>query len=371
MKNNTKINTYNFLILLQSGLWNKALDYESIGIVDWTLVFKLAEEQSIIGLVLTGIEKLPIEYRPPQDQLLQCIGAVHFIEQRNAVMNKFLIGLFNKLKVEDIQAVLVKGQAVAQNYERPQWRHSGDIDLLLSPDNYKKAKALLIPLADNVQEENKVRLHQGLSINGFWVELHGRMPFVLSKRVDDVLDDIIASIVNGENYLWNLDHSGIAVPNIDNDVILIFTHYLHHFFIEGVGLRQICDWSRLLWVNRNVLNKSLLGERLRAMGLVSEWKVFGALAVDYLGMPSEAMPLYDKRFKYKKKANLALNHILKCGDMGQMNDLSYRVKYDGLSYKIVSLRRRLCDFVKFSRIFPIDAPKFFFTYLFSKFKVYL
>lgn len=36
----------------------------------------------------------------------------------------------------------------------------------------------------------------------------------------------------------------------------------------------------------------LLEARLNEMGLVSVWKAFGAFAVEYLGMPGEAMPLY-------------------------------------------------------------------------------
>ena len=59
-----------------------------------------------------------------------------------------------------------------------------------------------------------------------------------------------------------------------------------------VGLRQFCDWCRLLWTYRRSINVGLLEARLNEMGLVSVWKAFGAFAVEYLGMPGEAMPLY-------------------------------------------------------------------------------
>ena len=38
---------------------------------------------------------------------------------------------------------------------------------------------------------------------------------------------------------------------------------------------------------------------LRKAGLMGEWQAFAALAVKYLGMPEEAMPFYDSRFKVK------------------------------------------------------------------------
>lgn len=38
-----------------------------------------------------------------------------------------------------------------------------------------------------------------------------------------------------------------------------------------------------------VINVGLIEARLKEMGLISVWKAF---AVEYLGMPGEAMPLY-------------------------------------------------------------------------------
>ena len=70
---------------------------------------------------------------------------------------------------------------------------------------------------------------------------------------------------------------------------------MHHFtpgaiLEEGVGLRQVCDWCRLLWTYKDSLNYGLLEQRIKRAGLMSEWKAFGAYAVDYLGMPVEAIP---------------------------------------------------------------------------------
>lgn len=59
------------------------------------------------------------------------------IEQRNKGMNIFISELIDKLQKEDIYAILVKGQGIAQCYEKPLWRSSGDIDLLLSDSNCK------------------------------------------------------------------------------------------------------------------------------------------------------------------------------------------------------------------------------------------
>lgn len=72
--------------------------------------------------------------------LLQWIGEVQVIEQRNKEMNAFVADLIEKLRKVDIYSLLVKGQGVAQCYEKPLWRSCGDVDLFLSDANYKKAK---------------------------------------------------------------------------------------------------------------------------------------------------------------------------------------------------------------------------------------
>ena len=99
---------------------------------------------------------------------------------------------------------------------------------------------------------------------------------------------------------------------------------------------------------------------------MSEWKAFAALAVDWLGMPSDSMPFYDSRFH--KKGQRVLARIMKSGNMGHNNDVSYRRKYNGIISGGITLYRRLCDFVYFTFIFPVDAPKFFMVYVFGKIK---
>ena len=155
-------------------------------------------------------------------------------------------------------------------------------------------------------------------------------------------------------------------------MILIFTHFLHHFFIEGVGLRQICDWCRLLWTYRLKLDLQLLESRIRKMGLMSEWKAFGALAIEYLGFPKEYMPLLnvdvDLNANLKKKADRIMELVLECGNFGHNKDLSYRSRYSGLTYKIVAAWRRLKDFASLVPVFPLDAPRFYVTYVLGKVK---
>lgn len=369
-----------FFALLQAGLWGGGNpDMRIDGTTDWQEVCRLATEQSVLGLILAGLEHSDV--KPPQMLLLQWIGEVQIIEQRNKEMNGFIAELIEKLRKDDIYALLVKGQGVAQCYEKPLWRCSGDVDLLLSNDNYLKAKSALKPIASEVANEDATTKHQAMVINAFDVELHGKMPFSLSMRVeaciDEVLDDLFC---RGNVRSWDCNGTQVLLPSPDNDVILIFTHFLHHFFIEGVGLRQICDWCRLLFTYKDSLNIKLLESRIRKMGLMSEWKAFGALAIEYLGFPKDSMPLLNVDLNarsamplglsknLKKKADRILELVLECGNFGHNKDLSYRTRYSGLTYKIVAAWRRVKDFAALIPVFPLDAPRYYVTYVMGKVK---
>lgn len=359
-----------FFELLKAGLWNDVdanLDID----VEWGEVQRLAEEQSVVGGVVAGIEVvqstwLKMHGAPlvPKPIRLQFIGQTMMIEQRNKEMNEFLANLCKRLHEEGIEFVVVKGQGVAQCYERPLWRSSGDVDLLLDARNYEAAKSFLLPQAQEVYEEEKKSKHQGMMLDGFEVELHGRMPFGLSNKAERVVDDVVSQ-TQQERISLEWDES-VVVPRSDEHVFLVFTHFLHHFFIEGVGLRQICDWCRLLWTFRDELNLESLESRLWESGLMTEWKAFASLAIDFLGMPEEAMPFYDARFRHKGER--ILKRVIKSGNFGHNNDLSYRSKYSGVVYKLVATWRRFGDFASLVPVFPVDAPKFFVGYLAGKTK---
>lgn len=353
-----------FLELIRAGLWEKEVSLSSCGEIDFDEIYRLAQEQAVVGLLAAGMEHVT-DVRVPQILALTIVGDVLQLEQRNRAMNEFVARLIGDLRKADVYALLVKGQGIAQCYERPLWRACGDVDLLLSKENYEKAKAFLPTMAIKVEDEEKKKLHLGMTIDGWIVELHGTLFTEFSRKLNKVIAEVQTSIFNGgEVRSWDNGDTTVFMPSPNSDLLLVFSHILEHFFIEGVGLRQVCDWCRLLWTYRESLDLGLLEERLREAGIMREWKAFASLAVDTLGMPVEAMPFYDSRFKVKGSRILKL--VLEAGNFGHNKDLSYRTRYKGVRYKIVSLWRRLCDFARFTFIFPLDAPRFFMGYLLGK-----
>ncbi len=348
-------NQNTFLELVKAGLWEKNVQLSTFGNIDISEVYRLAEEQSVIGLVTAGLEYVE-DTKFSKEIVLQFVGHALQIEQRNQAMNLFVADLVDKLRQSDIYSLLLKGQGIAQCYERPLWRSAGDVDLFLSEDNYIKAMELLTPLANFIEDEDPYTKHKGMKISTWEVELHGNLRCGISGRVDKMLDLVKDDVFYcGDVRSWLNGKTQIFLMKEDNDVVYVFSHIIHHFFHGGIGLRQICDWCRLLWTYRDSIRRDLLEKRLHEMALMSEWKTFAALAVNCLGMPKDAMPFYSDSGKWCKKSEKVLAFVLETGNMGHNRDMSYRSEESALKRKWKTFYHISADTLRQFSIFPMDS----------------
>ena len=349
-----------FFALLRAGLWERNVEIGKYGDTDFSEILRLATEQSVVGLVAAGVEHVT-DVKVPQEWALQFVGQTLQLEQRNKAMNAFVAELIQKLRGEGVYALMVKGQGIAQCYQKPLWRACGDVDLFLSEENYTKALGYLRTKASSMEEEDPYTKHVGMTIGNWEVELHGNLRGVFSGRADKVLD----AIKDETFYYGNVrsqefkNSSGSTVQvfmmSATNDVVYVFTHILHHFFRGGIGLRQICDWCRLMWTYRDALDFRALESWIRKAGLMSEWRAFYNLASRYLGMPDYGEDLMVKDSRFDKKADRIVSRVLTTGNFGHNVDESFRREKPFLERKAIAAWRYFSEmFVNF-RVFPLDA----------------
>ena len=340
--------------MVRAGLWGKEVWLRAYDNVSFETIFLLSEEQTLGGVVLAGLERSDV--KPRQELLRQWIGVVQLIEQRNKAMNVFVAKLISQLREANIHTIIVKGQGIAQCYDKPLWRESGDVDLLSCDKNYENVKLFLLKLASSVEEEGVTAKHLGMTIDEWVVELHGTMRSCCLSKMDKVIDNVQNDIFfKGNVRTWINGNTQIFLPSPDNDVVLIFTHIIKHFFHGGIGLRQICDWCRLLWTYRDCIDSNELETNIRTAGLVSEWNVFATLAVKYLGMPVDAIPFYKPSTCYERKADRVLSYILEVGNFGNNRDKSYYIKKSKIAGKFTSFWRHTTDYFHHFFVFPIDT----------------
>ena len=347
-----------FFALLLSGLWNEVPERAPFaGGVDWEALYRLSQEQTVVPLVTDGINRLPREFLPAEPERMDpFLGDMMSTTKRNRVLDAFIPKVFGAL--EGIPVVLVKGQALAQDYPDPERRQPGDIDLLLLPESYEAAKAILLPKATAVLDEEKEIWHQGMRYRSIEVEIHGSISTLLSRKLDRQLAAFLEEQFDGRTFpTVSIGGADIPVPDAGFNAIYVFVHFLQHYWSGGIGLRQLADWMTFVSVHKRDIHPVILEKRLEALGLVNMWKVFTGFAQEYLGCPAEKLPLVAMP-DTKKNARI-WQYIRRCGNFGKKVDRT-RKEESYLVRKVHSFWRLVvADRLRHFAVFPKESIRFF------------
>ena len=347
-----------FFALLRSGLWNEVPERASFaGGADWEALHDLAFRQTVVPLVTDGINRLPKELLPAEPERLDpFLGDLMATSNRNRVLDAFIPKLFDALA--GIPVVLVKGQALAQDYPDPERRQPGDIDLLLLPSSYEAAKEILLPKATTVLDEEKEIWHQGMRFRSIEVEIHGCISTLMSRKLDRKLAALLEEQFDGRPFpVVSIGGAEIPVPDADFNEVYIFVHFLQHYWSGGVGLRQLVDWMTFVTVHKRDIHPVVLEVRLKDLGLLRLWKVFTGFAQEYLGCPVEKLPLAAAPDPGKNAR--IWRYLRRCGNFGKNVDRS-RGEESYLVRKVHSLWRLVvADRLRHFRVFPQESVRFF------------
>ena len=315
---------HQFLELLTSGLWGRSADIELFkGEVDWKSILRIATEQTVQVIVADGIETLPKEIWPPKEIMMKLMMIRIKTEQIHQLLNTTINTITNALKAEDIHSVILKGQGVAQNYLKPKSRVCGDIDLYTGLKGYYQACKIIDVLnGDNGKPAEECDHHMHMSLNGVDVEVHrlaGTMP---SRKLNEKFQKWTQESIDAHfstSTLGSWDNNGtpvnLALPTFDATFILY--HAVRHMTTEGVGFRQICDWTMYLHKHCTSINEIELKQRLKEYHMEAIWHEFGRLAVSILGLPKEELPFAPSDLNPTHKTYKLLEHIFISGNFGR------------------------------------------------------
>ena len=347
-----------FFALLRSGLWNEVPERSPFaGGVDWEALYRLAFAQTVVPLVTDGINRLPQEFLPAEPERLDpFLGDMMATAKRNRTLDAFIPKLFGALK--GIPAVLVKGQSLAQDYPEPERRQPGDIDLLLLPASYEAAKAVLLPKATRVAEEDRGIWHQGMHFRSIEVEIHGSISTLMSRKLDRKLAALLEEQFDGRAFpVVPIGGAEIPVPDADFNAVYVFVHFLQHYWAGGVGLRQLVDWMTFVTVHKRDIHPVVLETRLRDLGLLRVWQTFTGFAQEYLGCPAEKLPLAAAP-EAGRNARI-WRYVRHCGNFGKNVDRT-RKKESYLVRKVHSFWRLVvADRLRHFPVFPRESIRFF------------
>lgn len=347
-----------FLELLRAGLWGGCPDVTLFqGEVNWKAIFKIAREQAVQVLVADGLEALP-EHLAPRKETIYKIAIRRTTNSLAYKVQKSLINrittLFNE---EGIPSILLKGQGVAQYYQKPESRMCGDIDIYVGMDNFHKACEILRREgAEELIHQDEHESHIAFDLDDKTIEVHKKSDVIHGRKLNDSLQKWItnhldAKLADGTLPKWNNDGTLINIPDPTVNAFYIIHHAVRHMLGEGIGLRHVCDWIIFLHTHQDQIDTEELKAKLAEYKMATAWGQFGALATKYLGFPEEHL-LVPPINQNESKAELLLQHIFSTGNFGQYSKEKRDSKSRYLKRKWHNFRFQMSRLFKLYRILP-------------------
>lgn len=308
-----------FFSLLRAGMYGTPLpEAELPDSIDWKAVTALAHRHAVLGIIIDSVQHLPERLRPVNPIAAKMNKFALGLLKTNLILDRTLARLVAFLKQHGIEGVLLKGQGVARYYRIPQMRQSGDIDFYVGKTNYKLAIELCkTHFVSDKNDCEETEQHFSFHIDGVLIELHRLASRIFSPLRNIRFQKWIVKELEHSPYRRTLtiDNVSVTLPPLDFDAIYIFHHAWHHLVTEGIGLRQLCDWAMIFHTHGVDIDVKCLKRNLARFGMTKGWKLFACIAVDYLGVPADKMPLYDHA--YSRKSAKILEYIIKGGNFGR------------------------------------------------------
>ena len=209
---------------------------------EWLKVYQVAMKQSVVGICVEGMSKLPKEQKPHMELFMQWVGTVSQIQQQNEELDKQTAKIWKQLKDDGLDATILKGQGIATEYGKlASLRQSGDIDIWVKGGYQKVCDYVQKTIPTDDLAYHRFHYHY---FEDTEVELHHR-PTLMRNLMDDRKLTKWYESFGAENFVY-LEDKGFAVPSYEFNRIFILTHIYRHFLFEGVGLRQVMDYYFVL-----------------------------------------------------------------------------------------------------------------------------
>ena len=329
--------------------------------IDWRQLYSFATKQAIIGICFDSIERMGKEYPEELKQnpigrelLMNWMGKAQQIRRQNMKVNAVAGKLFSMLREDGMRCCILKGQGNALMYSNPYSRNPGDVDVWVNANR----KIIMEYASKKFDLEDDIRLqHVKTAMDGVPVELHF-FPCTINNPIHNArlqkwfkrnADLQCSNVVSLPDAIGE-----IAIPTTAFNVVYQLTHLYHHFFDEGIGMRQIIDYYYVVNNDELLGIRDTLQRELKHLGLWKFAKAVMYVLHEALGLSEEKMiaPMDEKRGK------LLLAEILNGGNFGQHFTKYGHFTQQGMTKKYFLKIWRNMHFVRYYPAEALSEPFF-------------
>lgn len=288
----------------------KLLD-EALGQTVYTMAFPVVEDE----LKKTAPERFNELSEKYLAKLIVNTGNYHDHGELDRVMRE-----------NDIPYVIIKGIASAYYYPDSSLRDMGDVDLLVSGDDFKRAEEAAETLGYKYNHGGSGDFHvayerKGLSI----LEIHRSVNGIPENAVGARINEEIKSAVKNAREINFASVRCMITDEFCHGLVMLL-HTASHMTREGIGLRHLLDWAVFVNSFSGEDFRKLFETKLRDFGLWKFCCVLTKVCEEYLGIDEKKFA--DDEEISRGLTEAVLNDILGGGNFGFKDKNRYReIKY--------------------------------------------
>ena len=230
---------------LKASLQNKKVTWDfEITPDEWVLLFRKAEIHQVLPLIFEAVFACPAA---------QAMGQNFFMPYRRKMMQQVMLqirkteefmNLYRFLRAKGLHPLMVKGITCRQLYPDPDYRSSGDEDMLIKHREFAEAhKAMLeYGMVTQVEDRNLKAQYEIPYVKTdapLYIELHKSL-FPPESEAYGELNDFFKD-VHAKAIAINVQGMDIMTLEYTENLFYLICHAFKHFLHSGFGIRQVSD----------------------------------------------------------------------------------------------------------------------------------
>ena len=232
-----------FLEALKASLKNERITWSfEITRQQWQQLFQLAVIHHVLPMIESAVHDCPAIRNADSEMLLLCRRAAARCAVMQTVKTKEFLELLRFLYQSGLHPLVVKGLICRELYPYPDYRDSGDEDLIVPADEFDACQRALksCGLQTAVRKENAITdIAYAKPGHLIYIELHP-FPFPPESDVYGSWNDFFKAIHLNTAEMMISGQAVLTMQPTDHLFYLI-CHGLKHFLHSGFGIRQVCD----------------------------------------------------------------------------------------------------------------------------------
>lgn len=233
-----------FLQALCASLQNKTVDWETERKPEeWHALFAAAMSHCVLPMIYAAVIQCPSAQKTDPQVFLPYRQRTKQMVMLQTVKTDAFLQLLPALQSAGVTPVVVKGIVCRELYPNPDYRMSGDEDVLIPPEQFEQChKAMCdygMALSEPGQDINAYEVSYGKEGSPLRIELHKH----LFPPESDVYGELNHFFEGVQERAITEEIQGVPVPTMHytDHLFYLICHSFKHFLHSGFGLRQVCD----------------------------------------------------------------------------------------------------------------------------------